>query len=259
MRQILLFAWLWAACSAITACNGQAFAPNEETDDGAPTSAESAGGNSAGREGGKSSDAGSGSSQMPTRPPAPGSGGNITAGFASGGGSGGSSKGGSGSTSAGGSSDACVSGSVKFRMLPGPALPAHHLCDAGCGTGWLTITDAAGTTAFSIVSACGTASCESCEPLPCAASACMPTPLTTEGSELVWSGTYLTQGTCGNKVACQHPTCMPPGRYKAKACAALSAGPSAANGSCTPQDAAPLCVEVEFDFPETRELDLVLN
>ena len=148
---------------------------------------------------------------------------------------------------------------MKLRMVPSPDLPHDYLCDAGCGTGWLTVTDAKGAAAFSLFPACGSASCDSCAPLPCAAAACLPTPLTAEGNALVWDGTHLTEGTCGMKLACQRPACVPPGRYKAKACAAINAGSNEmASNACTPK-AAQLCAEAEFDFPETSEVTLVLK
>lgn len=86
----------------------------------------------------------------------------------------------------------------------------------------------------------------------------MPTPLAAEGSELVWNGTYLSQGTCGYNMACQRQACMPAGRYKAKACSSVSAG-EVAGGGCQPKDDVSLCTEVEFDFPEATEVKLVLN
>jgi hypothetical protein len=143
-------------------------------------------------------------------------------------------------------------------MLPDPNLPADYLCDAGCGTGWLTITDAEGATAFSIFSACGTASCETCEMLPCAAAACLPTPLTSEGSELVWNGTYLAKDTCGANMACQRPACVKPGKYKAKACAAISAGATGNANACQPKQEM-LCAQAEFEFPATATVKLQLR
>ncbi len=141
-------------------------------------------------------------------------------------------------------------------MLPSDKLPEEFLCDASCGTGWLTITDAQGATAFSISAACGTASCDTCEVQPCGAAACLPTALTARGSEVVWSGTYLAKDSCADHVACQRQTCVTPGRYKARACAALNQGPS--DYGCMPKDQQ-LCAEVEFDFPSTEHVELVLE
>jgi hypothetical protein len=132
------------------------------------------------------------------------------------------------------------------------------LCDAGCGTGWLSITDPDGLTAFSIFAACGTASCDTCALQPCAAAACLPKPLTADGAELNWSGTYMAKDSCGkNAMACQKPACVKPGRYKAKACAALNGG-NTAQGACMPKDAQ-LCATAEFEFPSTQTVDLVLK
>jgi hypothetical protein len=130
------------------------------------------------------------------------------------------------------------------------------LCDAGCGTGWLTITDAQGSTAFSISPACGTASCETCEVQSCGAAACLPTALTPQGTELVWTGTYLAKDTCGDHMACQRHTCVKPGKYRARACAALNQGQT--EYGCLPKDEQ-LCAEVEFDFPGQSTVDLVLE
>jgi hypothetical protein len=169
--------------------------------------------------------------------------------------------GGTSATGSGGaaSNEECVTGSVKLRMVPSPDLPQDYLCDAGCGTGWLTITDAKGAAAFSLFPACGSTSCNSCSPLPCAAAACLPTPLTAEGNALTWDGTYLAQDSCGMNMACQRAACVSPGRYKAKACAAINAGNNdMAGNACTPK-ATQLCAEAEFDFPETSEVTLVLK
>jgi hypothetical protein len=157
----------------------------------------------------------------------------------------------------GGYDETCPSGAITFRMLPSPELDNGFLCDAGCGTGWLTITDPEGATAFSIFSACGTASCESCQMLACAAAACLPTPLTSEGSELIWTGTYLAKDTCGDNRACQRQACVKPGKYKAKACAAINGGANA-YGACTPKNEQ-LCAEAEFEFPATATVKLVLQ
>jgi hypothetical protein len=50
-----------------------------------------------------------------------------------------------------------------------------------------------------------------------------------------------------------------PGRYKAKACAAINGGASN-NGTlaCTPKNEQ-LCAEAEFEFPSTTTLKLVLK
>ena len=132
------------------------------------------------------------------------------------------------------------------------------MCDAGCGTGWLTLTDADGAMAYSIFSACGVASCESCAMQACVAAACFPTPLTADGSELVWNGTYLAKDTCDANVACQKPACVKPGRYKAKACAAINGGTDSMAGGCMPKNEQ-LCAEAEFDFPATATVKLVLK
>lgn len=262
MRQIHVCAWLVIMSSAAAACTGQQFTSSDEnasssgasagSDYSPPSRNEAAASNdddddTAATSGGKSSSGGAAST------------GGTSIGLAGTGGV--TASGGSGPTSNGGAAgnEGCAMGSVKLRMLPGPDLPQDYLCDAGCGTGWLTITDAKGASAFSLFPACGTASCESCSPLPCALAACVPTPLTTEGNSLVWSGTYLTEGTCGMNMACQRPACVPPGRYKAKACAAINAGNSEmTGGACTPK-ATQICAEAEFDFPETSEVALVLK
>jgi hypothetical protein len=260
MRQIHICAWLLMTCSALAACGGEEFssndkpvvgevAPHDKTPTGSPGQADheeapprSTGGRASSGSSGASNSGGSGTS----------------------GASGGFSAPAPGGAGEGGSTAAlldpeCPSGEIRFRMLPGRGLAADYLCDAGCGSGWLTITDAEGATAFSISSACGIASCESCDALPCAAAACLPKPLTAEGSELVWTGTYLAKDTCGQNMACQRQACVPPGKYKARACAAVSGGVSAnAPGGCLPQDTQ-VCAEVELDFPAERTIDLVLE
>jgi hypothetical protein len=266
MRQIHVCAWLLVTSLTVAACSGEKFTESEQASGGNETPAEtSAGKPSRNHAGSSSSSAGSlalDSGGQSASGGSASSGGTGTAsagaGYASGGApsSAGSSAGGD---AAGAPSEECPSGAITFRMLPGPDLGKDFLCDAGCGTGWLTITDAEGATAFSIFSACGTASCESCQMLACAAAACLPTPLTAEGSELVWTGTYLAKDTCGANMACQRQACVMPGRYKAKACAAVNGGPSS-NGSlaCTPKTEQ-LCAEADFEFPATTTVKLVLK
>jgi hypothetical protein len=262
MRQIQFCAWLWLMPLAATACSGEAFTAGDssptndtpaETSGGTPSRNHAgSGGSSSGMvqlgSGGKSSAAGAATG-----------GAAFVGGTASGGMSSaaGGNAGGSGNSSGGGYDESCPSGAITFRMLPSPDLEKNFLCDAGCGTGWLTITDPEGATAFSIFSACGTASCESCEMLACAAAACLPTPLTAEGSDLVWTGTYLAKDTCGANMACQRQACVKPGRYKAKACAAINGGTNA-SGACTPKNEQ-LCAEAEFEFPATATVKLLLK
>lgn len=163
-----------------------------------------------------------------------------------------------GGSAAGAASEDCPSGAITFRMLPSSKLEPESLCDAGCGTGWLSITDKDGATGFPISSACGTASCEACEVRQCAAAACLATPLTARGSELVWDGSYLAKDSCGaSKLVCQRRACVKPGKYKAKACAAVSAGASP-GGGCMPKEAR-LCKEVEFEFPATGSVEIELG
>lgn len=264
MRQIHVCAWLFVASWSVAACSGDKFTSGDSTPSSdSPADHESAG-KASNNHAGSTSGSSAGSAQLsmsgkPTSGGATGVGGAAGA-TASGGFStaGGSYSAGGGYASGGATSEECPSGSITFRMLPGPDLEPDYLCDAGCGTGWLTITDAEGASAFSIFSACGTASCESCEMLPCAAAACLPTPLTTEGSQLVWNGTYLAKDTCGANMACQRQACVKPGKYKAKACAAISAGPSGNGIACTPKTEM-LCAQAEFEFPATTTVKLLLK
>jgi hypothetical protein len=257
MRQILSGALLLVTSQALIACSGEEFAPLEQQasdDDSAATSSQSG---SAGRSSGSAGNqaAASGQGGTTSEPPSTPSAGNSAGGAPGAAGSGST----AGASSGGAASDECATGSVKFRMLPSPDLPPDFLCDAGCGSGWLTITDLAGATVFSIFSACGTASCELCEPVPCAAGACLPGLLSHEGRELVWDGTFLKAGSCGNNLACQRRTCMPEGSYRAKACVALNAGASEMGNACMPKDNASLCTEAEFDFPDEGEVELILH
>lgn len=255
MRQILIGAWLVLACSAVVACNGAEFAPTRESSDdeagsGSADASNKSGGAGRGSAGSRSTNGGSGS------------GGNVAAAGSSSvvPPAGGTAAGGDESSGgAGPGAENCAEGKVTFKMVPGPELAHDYVCDASCGTGWLTITDAEGASALSIFSACGTASCESCEALPCAAAACLPTPLAAKGTQLTWSGAHLEHDTCGANMACQRQSCVPAGRYKAKACANVNAGANATNGACMPKDGIMLCTEAEFDFPATSEVLLVLE
>jgi len=269
MRQIHVCAWLLLALSA---CGGGEFtsggsskpdaasgSPNAETG-GKQADYASGGGPSLGVDTGGGPPASAGSGGGVSVPPAFGG---RSSGAGSGSGSGSSSGGnnsGQGNTNSGAAAgNDCASGTITFRMLPSPKLQPDYLCDAGCGTGWISITDADGAIGFPISSACGTASCESCEVRQCTAAACLPTPLTAEGSELVWNGTYLAKDTCGaENVVCQRQACVKPGKYRARACAALSAGANAKAGGCTPNEEQ-LCTEVEFEFPATKTIAIELG
>jgi hypothetical protein len=260
MRQIRICAWIFISWSLLAACSGEEFSSRE---------APSAGGIFPGdtSTGAKNDDDDDDDSPAPAH-----AGSKATAGVggntaSAGGSSGGASAGGSNPTPSGGQPGAeggadsepeCPTGAITFRMLPGDDLPKDYLCDAGCGSGWLTITYAEGATAFSISSACGISSCESCAALPCAAAACLPTPLTAEGSELIWTGTYLAKDTCGQNLACQRQACVPPGKYKAKACAAVSGGSNTNGGGCLPKNTL-VCAEAEFEFPQKKTIELVLS
>jgi hypothetical protein len=256
LRQIHVCAWLFIMSSLAAACGGEQFT-------GADPENEARGNSSAGKSvvpptGTAAGDANdvSGASGTSHGGSTSGRGGMSNAGT-------GTNLGGDDTDASGGSADTpseeCAMGAVKLRMLPSSDLPVDYLCDAGCGTGWLTITDANGSAAFSLFPACGSTSCESCSATPCAAAACVPTPLTAEGSALVWNGTYMTAGTCGASDACQRPSCVPPGKYRAKACAAINAGANdMAAGSCMPKSTQ-LCAETEFELPSVSEVKLVLK
>ncbi len=261
MRQIPVCAWLLIMCSFV-ACGGEEFSSSDAG--GAANAAPSgqAGAASGGDDGPEGPPAGNSGTTSVTAPGGRASTGGRPSGGASGGGGGEPTIGAGGATSSegGASTDLeCASGSITFRMLPGPDVPEGYFCDTGCGSGWLTLTDAEGYTAFSISSACGIASCESCEAAQCAAAACLPTPLGPRGAELVWTGTHLSKDTCGQNQACQRQTCAAPGKYKAKACANVSAGISSeAAGACAAKSAQ-ACAEVTFDFPAEGTVDLVLK
>jgi hypothetical protein len=268
MRQIHVCAWLVVTSAALTACSGEKFVSDGQSgaQNETPTvngtagtshrnqagSTSSYGGSEATGEAGHATSAGTSSSAGASMAGAAAGGTSSAAGSSSTGGS--ESTGGSDS----GSGDACPSGSITFRMLPSPDLAHDYLCDAGCGTGWLTITDADGAMAYSLFPACGTASCDTCEVQPCAAAACLPTPLTAMGSELVWTGTFLAKDTCGANMTCQKSACVKPGVYKAKACAALNAGTSGSGPGCIPKNEQ-LCAEATFEFPSTQTVNLVLK
>jgi hypothetical protein len=258
MRQTQICAWLVVMSVAAAACSGEKFTPTETngTVNEGPTAFPTAGANnrnhggtnaivsgaSSTGESGKAASGGAGGSADDIAPPSTGGANAASGGYGEG----------------GEATDDCPSGSITFRMLPGGDLAKEYLCDAGCGTGWLTITDAEGALAYSLFSACGTASCDSCQVQPCAAAACLPTPLTAEGSQLVWTGNYLAKDTCGAKMACQKQACVKPGKYKAKACAAINAGTNAMGGGCMPMNDQ-LCAEAEFEFPATKTVKLVLQ
>lgn len=262
MRQIQVGACLLVMFAAVAACSGESFSSGGNSGSTSDSPAFTTGGttNNRGSSAAGSHDASdseNGGEAADLTPPVISSGGTASSGGS------GSATAGSGNPSGGGASGGapapseCAVGSVKFKMVPGVDLPHDYLCDAGCGSGWLTITDAAGATAFSLFSACGVASCESCEVQACVASACLAKPLTGEGVELTWNGSFFTKDTCGEAMACQKPACVKPGRYKAKACAAVNAGNSA-GGSCSPKDAV-LCAEAEFEFPGTQAVKLELK
>jgi hypothetical protein len=267
MRQIHLCAWLFMMCSTFSACGGQEFSSGSAQDTTDSDSAPESGSAPPDESGsGGTSNASSGSKSVSPAPGgANGDGGSGVSGSATGGASspsgGASAAAGSLTIGQGGLAPAdveCGAGAITFRLLPAPSLPEGYFCDTACGSGWLTITDAEGYTAFSISSACGIASCETCEAAPCAAAACVPTPLAAEGAKLVWNGTYLSKDTCGQKLACQRQACVPPGKYKAKACVDVSATSGERSDTCAPKDTK-VCTEVTFDFPTLETIDLVLK
>lgn len=264
MRQIHICAWLLVTCSAFAACGGEEFSSGD---------AGSSATDSPNIRGGETSQSDDGASEAPPAKAgskntsatggaqaSAGTGGSTSSGGASSAGSSNPSVSGGATTSEGGAAGdiECAAGAVTFRMRPSDDLAAGFFCDTGCGSGWLTITDAEGYTAFSISSACGIASCESCDALPCGAAACLPTPLAAKGAELTWTGTYLAKDTCGQNVACQRQTCVKPGKYKAKACAAVSGSGDQSAATCTPKDTQ-VCAEVTFEFPGKDSIDLVLK
>lgn len=260
MRQIHVCAWLWMTALAATACSGGQFSTRDkESDAGAGDLSEGPSLNDKGSTGGsRSLSVGGNVAGGPA-----GVGGASVGGAASLGGatnvSGASSSGGTMAAppaSGGAAAEDCASGSVTIRMLPSPKLPKDYLCDASCGTGWLTITDAEGATAFSISAACGTASCDTCEVQTCGAAACLPTALGAAGSELEWTGTYLAKDTCGDHMACQRQACVKPGKYKARACAPLNLGDSEYGCKSEQQQ---ICAEAEFEFPAKEQVLLVLE
>jgi hypothetical protein len=271
MRQIVLGAWLLIAGTVFSAaCGGERFSSEQDTGAGAQGSQNSyragnAGSTETRSTGGESNDettGPSGGSKSASAGSAnqAGQASQAGGGNASGGMAGGTSTGGTNGFAANGGTDGetCPEGTITFRMLPGPNLSHDYLCDAGCGTGWLTITDPDGLTAFSVFAACGTASCDTCALEPCAAAACLPKPLTGEGVNVDWSGTYMAKDSCGQKaMACQKPACVKPGKYKAKACAAINGG-TTSEGACMPKDAQ-LCAVTEFEFPATTTVELVLK
>lgn len=254
MRQIHVCAWLWMTALAATACSGGEFSTNQpasgvgaEADAGSAAGAPEPGEDKGSRGGSRGLSIGGGNVAGE-----PSVGGAASVG-------GGASGGGTAAvppTSGGATTEDCATGSVTIRMLPSSKLPKDYLCDASCGTGWLTITDAEGATAFSISAACGTASCDTCEVQTCGAAACLPTALGVTGSELVWSGTYVAKDTCGDHLACQRQACVKPGKYKARACAPLNRGES--DYGCMPQEQQ-LCAEAEFEFPSKEHVELVLE
>lgn len=257
MRQIRFCAWLCVAASAVAACGGGEFTSGEPATGGArspgagatfqtPDEAEDGGARGGSRSGGG----------RPTSGAAPAAGGAGGASTSTGGAAGATISGPKPSPPlAPDEAEDCAVGSVKILMRPSPKLPGGFLCDASCGTGWLTITDAEGATAFSISAACGTASCDTCEVQACGAAACLPTALGSSGSELEWTGTYLAKDTCGDHAACQRRACVKPGKYKARACSALNGGET--EYGCQPQGTQ-LCAEAEFDFPSKEDVVLVL-
>jgi hypothetical protein len=270
MRQIQVCAWYLVIAVAGAACSGEKFSPSEGGSPNGPASSANGGSGNYAALGGSASttpdDASDGGASEVASPPQRGGGagsGNASAGTYSGASGGNASGGGnsSGSGNAGGTTPTpseCAVGNVTFKMVPDGNLPHDYLCDAGCGTGWLSITDAVGATAYSLFSACGVASCETCEVQTCVASACLPMPLTGEGSQLSWNGSYFTKDTCGQHLACQAPACVKPGKYKAKACAAINAGSSSMNAGCAPKNEM-LCAEAEFEFPGTKSVTLTLK
>jgi len=163
-------------------------------------------------------------------------------------GSGGASASSGGGAQSGGSKAAslCALGTVTLRAVPPPAAMANSYCGNTCSVGWLEITSSEGASVV-VDLPCGAVSCDRCEQAICNAAVCKNAPLTTLGLEYVWDGTRFLANSCGGASLCQERSCVPPGRYMAKMCVAVTG--TAVGAACVASEKVLCTPPVAFDFP----------
>ncbi len=142
----------------------------------------------------------------------------------------------------------CAVGKVTLRAVPPPAAPAGSYCGSACSVGWLEITSSEGASVV-VDLPCGAVTCDLCEQTVCTADVCKNAPLAKLGLEYVWDGTRFLANSCGGTSLCQERSCVPPGRYMAKMCVALTE--TAVGGVCVASEKVLCAPPVAFDFPGT--------
>jgi hypothetical protein len=101
--------------------------------------------------------------------------------------------------------------------------------------------------------------CHTCMPLPCAAGACDPGPISlpVTNVESTWDGSYVDWSTCGSGARCYSPRFVAPGRYVARLCA--TPGVTDADGITCMQTGPEECVETTFDLPGPTLVEVPLR
>jgi hypothetical protein len=178
-----------------------------------------------------------------------GTGGSGTGGLSTGGAaSGGSSTGGSAS---GGTAGTCANGQLTFQLTN---QKTKSSCASHCGQIQPVVRDSEGKE-YRVSSFC-TTSCDACQPLACAASACAPG-IYFADQDFAFSGTTYESSTCGASITCDASSCLPAGRYTAEFCA-TAAGPDSTDVYCDPSGE-PYCKTVDFDWTDGQTGNIAVD
>jgi hypothetical protein len=145
----------------------------------------------------------------------------------------------------------CSAGDVTFRMMAPAGNEAAFCTGISCGASFLIVTDPNGHT-LDVGGGCVT-TCDVCQPIACAGGgACAaPRPMTAQGEELAWDGSYFVSSTCGSGFACTDHQCAAPGTYKATMCASPNLAPDASTSFYCAAGQMAVCTTVSFDYPGT--------
>ena len=141
---------------------------------------------------------------------------------------------------------------MTFEVSLAPELSPDWFCSP-CGSVSLAFA-ATGGAFFEPSFLCGaTPACDTCRPISCPGIVCDYEPFPPQGVlALHWSGWRNVFGTCGDDTACNGATCVEPGTYRVRVCAARGSPGDFEESACTPSSAAPICAEAEFELPTTE-------
>ena len=91
----------------------------------------------------------------------------------------------------------------------------------------------------------------------CPPVACISQVVTAEGLKRAWDETQWLGSTCGAMaMTCIAAHCVPPGKYKAKMCAAKNSSP---DSNLCALGGTPTCTEVEFELPGATTVQATIS